>query len=109
MFSFLFQIILDELKFLILDEADRMLDLGFEGDIRQLVDMSMAKERQTLMFSATFPEKIQHLARDFLNDYLFIAVGTVGGANSDITQVLHEVEKYGKRDKLVEILNENSK
>lgn len=56
---------LDKLKIFILDEADRMLDMGFGGDIKSIVqdfDMPSKSERQTLMFSATFPEEIQQLA-----------------------------------------------
>ncbi len=59
------QVLLNQLKTFILDEADRMLDMGFGGDIRSIVgefDMPPKTERQTLMFSATFPEEIQQLA-----------------------------------------------
>ena len=102
---------MEAIKYLILDEADQMLDLGFEQNIRELCTLNLPEktDRQTLMFSATFPEKIQALARDFLNDYLFVAVGRVGGANTDITQIVHEVSKYDKRDKLTEILTETRK
>ena len=86
-----------------------MLDMGFEPEIRKLVDtmgLPPKTERQTLMFSATFPEEIQKLAGDFLNDYLFVTVGCVGGANTDIEQSVYEVQAAQKRDKLVSILNE---
>ena len=60
------------------------------------------------MFSATFPEEIQRLATKYLNNYLFLAVGIVGGACSDVEQTVYEVGKYDKRNKLVEILRENT-
>ena len=62
------QIVLDGLKTLILDEADRMLDMGFEPEVRKIVSefgMPAVGERQTLMFSATFPEEIQKLASEW--------------------------------------------
>ena len=102
------QINLSKVKYLILDEADRMLDMGFEPEIRKLVstfDMPEKGTRQTLMFSATFADEIQQLAREFLHEYVFVTVGRVGGANSDITQEVFQVTKYDKREKLVEILN----
>ncbi|RUS84001.1 hypothetical protein EGW08_008223 [Elysia chlorotica] len=99
---------LSKVAFLILDEADRMLDMGFEPEIRKLVEtmgMPAKSERQTLMFSATFPEEIQKLAGDFLNDYLFVTVGRVGGANTDVTQNFFEVDRMQKRDSLCDILS----
>lgn len=104
---FALQIGLSKIKYLILDEADRMLDMGFEKDIRKLVEqlgMPPKTERQTLMFSATFPEEIQKLAADFLNDYLFLTVGRVGGANTDVQQCVFELGQTEKRQKLLDIL-----
>uniref|UniRef100_A0A663FAI0 RNA helicase n=1 Tax=Aquila chrysaetos chrysaetos TaxID=223781 RepID=A0A663FAI0_AQUCH len=75
-------------KYLVLDEADRMLDMGFGLDMKQLISypsMPPKDKRQTLMFSATFPDEVQRLAGEFLKtDYLFIVVGHVGGACSDV-------------------------
>ena len=77
-------------KYLCLDEADRMLDMGFEPQIRRIVEqdnMPRSEDgRQTMMFSATFPKEIQMLARDFLRDYVFLAVGRVGSTTENITQ-----------------------
>ena len=81
--------------------------MGFMPAIRALVDdfgMPNKENRQTLMFSATFPEEIQNLAAEFLNDYVFLTIGKVGGTSSNIEQVIEEVAESEKRDKLVELL-----
>ena len=83
------RISLANIRFLVLDEADRTLDMGFEPQIRRIVekeDMPDVQDRQTLMFSATFPRDIQYLARDFLNDYIFLSVGRVGATSENIIQ-----------------------
>ncbi|XP_060091959.1 probable ATP-dependent RNA helicase DDX4 isoform X2 [Heteronotia binoei] len=100
---------LSKVRYLVLDEADRMLDMGFGPAMNKLISspgMPPKDKRQTLMFSATFPEEIQRLAGEFLKvDYLFVVVGQVGGACSDVQQTIVQVSQYDKRDKLVDILN----
>ena len=102
------RISLSNIKYLVLDEADRMLDMGFEPQIRRIVDgedMPPVNARQTLMFSATFPRDIQMLARDFLKDYIFLSVGRVGSTSENITQKIEYVEDHDKRSVLLDILH----
>lgn len=76
--------------YLVLDEADRMFDLGFEPQIRSIVGQ-IRPDRQTLLFSATMPRKIEKLAREILSDPVRVTVGEVGTANEDITQVVQVI------------------
>ncbi|XP_057352295.1 ATP-dependent RNA helicase DDX3X-like [Manis pentadactyla] len=99
---------LDFCKYVVLDEADRMLDMGFEPQIRRIVEQgSMPRKgiRHTMMFSATFPKGIQWLAHDFLDDYIFLTVGRVGSTSESITQKVVWVEESDKRSFLLDLLN----
>eukprot|EP01120_Amphizonella_sp_Union-15-10_P011711 TRINITY_DN5033_c0_g1_i1.p1 TRINITY_DN5033_c0_g1~~TRINITY_DN5033_c0_g1_i1.p1 ORF type:complete len:327 (+),score=62.90 TRINITY_DN5033_c0_g1_i1:74-1054(+) len=99
------KISLAEVQYLCIDEADRMLDMGFEKQIRHIVeneDMPTTAQRQTLMFSATFPKEIQRLAQDFLNDYIFLRVGRVGSTTDFITQHIKMVDDFSKKDALLD-------
>lgn len=76
--------------YLVLDEADRMFDLGFEPQIRSIVGQ-IRPDRQTLLFSATMPRKVEKLAREILSDPVRVTVGEIGMANEDITQIVQVI------------------
>ncbi|GAB4850058.1 DEAD-box ATP-dependent RNA helicase 35 [Ancistrocladus abbreviatus] len=94
---------LDNCRFLCLDEADRLVDLGFEDDIREVFDHFKA-QRQTVLFSATMPTKIQNFARSALVKPVIVNVGRAGAANLDVIQEVEYVKQEAKIVYLLECL-----
>jgi ATP-dependent RNA helicase DDX41 len=94
---------LDLCKFLCLDEADRMVDLGFEEDMRKIVGFFKG-QRQTLLFSATMPKKIQKFATSMLVRPVIVNVGRAGAANLDVIQEVEYVKQEAKIVYLLECL-----
>ncbi|RWS24781.1 putative ATP-dependent RNA helicase DDX5-like protein [Leptotrombidium deliense] len=96
---------LTNISYLVLDEADRMLDMGFEPQIRKIVSQIPSTNRQTLMWSATWPKEVRTLAEDFLVDYIQINIGALSlHANHNITQIVDVCDENEKRDKLFRLL-----
>jgi len=96
---------LEHIKMLVLDEADRMLDMGFVNDVKKVIAKVPAK-RQTLFFSATMPKEIQHLADSILTNPERVEVTPVSSTADTIAQELYYVEKNDKRSLLAHILKD---
>ncbi|MCY6412321.1 DEAD/DEAH box helicase [Acinetobacter sp. VNH17] len=94
------QLKLDKVESLIVDEADRMLDLGFSEDLEAISDLA-ANRNQTLMFSATFADRIIRLAERMMNDPERIAIETGHSTNTDVTQTLHWTDGFEHKKKLL--------
>ena len=86
---------LDICKFLVMDKADRMVDLGFEEDIRDIYSF-FKSQRQTLLFSATMPVKIRKFAESALVNPIVVNVGRAGAANLDVIQEVEYVKQEAK-------------
>ena len=88
-------IFLDQTRFLVLDEADQMLDMGFIHALRRIAKL-LPKERQTMLFSATMPKQIEELSRHYLNDPVRVEVARPGLAVEKIDQSVHFVAQSDK-------------
>jgi ATP-dependent RNA helicase RhlE len=96
-------VVFDDLEVLVLDEADRMLDMGFAPQINRIVS-ELPRFRQTLLFSATMPPEVEALARKYLRKPLVVQVGRRSGAVSTVSHAVYPVPRERKLALLVELL-----
>ena len=104
-----------DVRYLCMDEADRMIDMGFEEDVRSIMshfkvcslvrnNAHLQYQRQTLLFSATMPRKIQDFAQQSLISPILVNVGRAGAANMDVIQEVEYVKQEAKMVYLLECL-----
>ncbi len=96
---------LGQVQMLVLDEADRMLDMGFMPDLRRILAL-LPKQRQNLMFSATFSNEIKKLADEFLTKPQLIEVARSNATNDNVTQKVYQVAQSDKEALLIQLLKQ---
>jgi len=95
---------LANISYLVLDEADRMLDQGFERDIRKII-AATNPDRQTCLFSATWPDSVQNIANEFLTNPIKVTIGSEDlSANKNVTQIVEVIEEFAREKKLKQLL-----
>jgi probable ATP-dependent RNA helicase DDX4 len=103
----------EKIEFFILDEADRMLAMGFEGDIAKCINnptMPKKEDRTTLLFSATFPSEVRLSAKEYLKkDRISITIGVIGAPCADVKQTFLSLDRNGKKAALLAILNDEER
>jgi ATP-dependent RNA helicase RhlE len=98
---------LSQVEILVLDEADRMLDMGFVPDVRKICALLPA-QRQTLLFSATFSDDVRQMAKEFQHDPEIIEVAPRNSIADNLTQVLYPVDQNRKADLLIHLIQRDS-
>ncbi|KAK3717932.1 RNA-dependent ATPase [Vermiconidia calcicola] len=101
---------LSKVKYLVLDEADRMLDTGFEEEVKKIISETDAVGRQTLMFTATWPPSVRDLASTFMDSPVKVTIGDNASgelrANARISQEVEVIEEMQKQSRLIELLKQ---
>ncbi|TXG46847.1 hypothetical protein EZV62_026141 [Acer yangbiense] len=98
---------LGRISFVVLDEADRMLDMGFEPQIREVM-RNLPEKHQTLLFSATMPVEIEELAQEYLSNPVQVKVGKVSSPTANVSQILEKISEIEKIDRLLALLVEEA-
>jgi ATP-dependent RNA helicase DDX3X len=91
-------------RYLIMDEADKLLDMGFEQQVIRVLTAIKKRDRETTLCSATFPNKVKQIADKYLRDHVLLSVGKTGSTSESIRQILHLVRKNDKPELLIKLL-----